>query len=554
MHKDKEQLPVKCEPVCRSCNKELGQELAVTCAKCRSAHHRNCWDKKGHCSLPSCDSSLFEVPSPRQQISADDDGALILVQPVFLQPKFVRTRGWLQGLTCCSLIIPSILATFLFSALAAFSCQYLFMVAVSGQGVSSEDLPSWLVSIPPFIGILLPPIIVTQLSGLFIQRRITIPIEGGVVTSQLCFLRRAIPLLRWQLFHTDDIVDLVMLQDKKKDGGLHEELFVRLGEDKFLELFVQPEYNIKLATLQQIGQAVAQVTKKTIVLAQDPQDLNALPARAQLPEQIEQARTRTNSSRCPVCGSIGDELTVSCAKCEVPHHESCFRFNGGCAVYGCCSVIYQQRSTSENAETKASDLTKAIKETKDIELSEDETIEVFGPLPQKLITYMLLLPLGFSTLLLFMAAPSETDSDLIKLVFNLGPWVIIAVVFLEVKFIIPKIRCLYTFDTKTKLVTQVLQFNKKPLRQIAEPFPAHEIATVAVRRGNVLTGEQLEFLEITLRDKSILNIRPASLDPSQRDPQDLDTVAQKIARFANTSVQLLQLGETAQLPEKQSKE
>lgn len=39
--------------------------------------------------------------------------------------------------------------------------------------------------------------------------------------------------------------------------------------------------------------------------------------------------------RCPVCSTSISEGGVRCSRCDVPHHEDCWDYSGGCAVYGC---------------------------------------------------------------------------------------------------------------------------------------------------------------------------------------------------------------------------
>lgn len=40
--------------------------------------------------------------------------------------------------------------------------------------------------------------------------------------------------------------------------------------------------------------------------------------------------------RCPVCGEAFSRSTVVlCRDCNAPHHRKCWRFNKGCATYGC---------------------------------------------------------------------------------------------------------------------------------------------------------------------------------------------------------------------------
>ena len=46
--------------------------------------------------------------------------------------------------------------------------------------------------------------------------------------------------------------------------------------------------------------------------------------------------------RCPVCGEAtgGGEAAVRCDRCATPHHHACWRWSGGCAVYGCGTRAY----------------------------------------------------------------------------------------------------------------------------------------------------------------------------------------------------------------------
>ena len=41
-------------------------------------------------------------------------------------------------------------------------------------------------------------------------------------------------------------------------------------------------------------------------------------------------------SACQICGEPLDDTTVVCCrKCKTPHHRDCWRYNRGCAVFGC---------------------------------------------------------------------------------------------------------------------------------------------------------------------------------------------------------------------------
>jgi hypothetical protein len=38
---------------------------------------------------------------------------------------------------------------------------------------------------------------------------------------------------------------------------------------------------------------------------------------------------------CPVCWGQLEKADTGCPRCQTPHHEECFAFTGGCAVFGC---------------------------------------------------------------------------------------------------------------------------------------------------------------------------------------------------------------------------
>jgi hypothetical protein len=47
---------------------------------------------------------------------------------------------------------------------------------------------------------------------------------------------------------------------------------------------------------------------------------------------------------CPICGSkIAPEVRVSCRRCETPHHQDCWEFNGRCSTYACGEKRYEQK-------------------------------------------------------------------------------------------------------------------------------------------------------------------------------------------------------------------
>jgi hypothetical protein len=57
----------------------------------------------------------------------------------------------------------------------------------------------------------------------------------------------------------------------------------------------------------------------------------------------EESAQVVEAAICQVCGEeIGDDMVV-CVRCKTPHHGDCWRYNGGCSVYGCretrCSEV-----------------------------------------------------------------------------------------------------------------------------------------------------------------------------------------------------------------------
>lgn len=54
-------------------------------------------------------------------------------------------------------------------------------------------------------------------------------------------------------------------------------------------------------------------------------------------EAIEfRAARGARAPSCSVCGtSLAGATTVVCAHCDTPHHDDCWAYNGGCALFGC---------------------------------------------------------------------------------------------------------------------------------------------------------------------------------------------------------------------------
>ncbi len=52
------------------------------------------------------------------------------------------------------------------------------------------------------------------------------------------------------------------------------------------------------------------------------------------PEQLQVEQLHVEN-HCPVCACSIDEKPVLCPRCHAAHHEDCWEYNEGCAVFGC---------------------------------------------------------------------------------------------------------------------------------------------------------------------------------------------------------------------------
>jgi hypothetical protein len=70
---------------------------------------------------------------------------------------------------------------------------------------------------------------------------------------------------------------------------------------------------------------------------------------------------------CRVCGEqLGAETALACRDCGTPHHDDCWKFTGGCSVYGCGgtrAVPYSTAPPSDGALIVARDEVLLIDET-----------------------------------------------------------------------------------------------------------------------------------------------------------------------------------------------
>ncbi len=53
--------------------------------------------------------------------------------------------------------------------------------------------------------------------------------------------------------------------------------------------------------------------------------------------QIVTADLVAAAGKCPVCGGDMDEHLRRCSSCRTPHHDDCWEYFGGCAIFGCAS-------------------------------------------------------------------------------------------------------------------------------------------------------------------------------------------------------------------------
>lgn len=58
---------------------------------------------------------------------------------------------------------------------------------------------------------------------------------------------------------------------------------------------------------------------------------------------LEQVRTRAGST-CPVCGQAVADEALPCPTCRTPHHLDCWKYFGGCAIFGCRTRMRRERS------------------------------------------------------------------------------------------------------------------------------------------------------------------------------------------------------------------
>lgn len=52
-------------------------------------------------------------------------------------------------------------------------------------------------------------------------------------------------------------------------------------------------------------------------------------------DQVRKMAAGERAIRCAVCASEAIGSVVACEECAAVYHPDCWRYNGGCAVYGC---------------------------------------------------------------------------------------------------------------------------------------------------------------------------------------------------------------------------
>ena len=59
--------------VCRICGEEIHDGL-VFCRRCKTPHHRDCWQYAGRCSVFACGETEYQTPQVAERLPADDAG------------------------------------------------------------------------------------------------------------------------------------------------------------------------------------------------------------------------------------------------------------------------------------------------------------------------------------------------------------------------------------------------------------------------------------------------------------------------------------------------
>ena len=56
------------EAICQICGEDITREM-VFCRRCKTPHHRDCWEYYGACSTYGCQEKRFTVPKMARRVS-----------------------------------------------------------------------------------------------------------------------------------------------------------------------------------------------------------------------------------------------------------------------------------------------------------------------------------------------------------------------------------------------------------------------------------------------------------------------------------------------------
>jgi len=217
---------------------------------------------------------------------------------------------------------------------------------------------------------------------------------------------------------------------------------------------------------------------------------------------------------CHVCGErLAAAPVVICRKCRNPHHRECWRYNRGCAVYGCGSRTFQTPPLDRG--------------------EEDTTFAVTQP-PS---------PANFSVAV---AVALIVIVYGIFLSVRLTPWFLVPAVLSYIAALTGSVfyqanaRTLLTFDRASGTVRRQLVFRGRPLGATLTCWlAASAVAEVHLHRFDWLQF-RIQRLYVALTDgtrRLISETRTMSGSPWDSELEDL---AERIARFGDTTVRFIE--------------
>src|SRR5438067_10780575 len=80
-------------PCCRVCGTELAGEL-VSCERCQTPHHQDCWEYWGRCATYGCSEAALPVVRP--PVSADE-AATLEVRSVAGRARYLPRRPLVES-------------------------------------------------------------------------------------------------------------------------------------------------------------------------------------------------------------------------------------------------------------------------------------------------------------------------------------------------------------------------------------------------------------------------------------------------------------------------